>query len=224
MELAIALVRFQCSRFQHMLCPVIQFITGNGIHRDVCLPGLVDGHLYGIDVVQRVEDFQCAQRINAHLGIPDRRDFHSKSILKINHIQDTICDDDAVCCAEAAFDKAFVLDLLLHQHNHILCPLPCFLHQFHDIIPVSVCTLLHFRIIISKVLHRAGHLLPQSLLQFILAHLMGISALLCKAGRYIRHIGTELCTRCTVYPAFRAGWSFFRMRTHRFSASSINTA
>ena len=224
MELAIALVRLQCGRLQHMLRPVIQVIAENGIHGDVCFPGLIDGHLHRVDVVQWIENFQCSQCVDTHLGVSDCRNLHSNPVLKIDHIQDTVCNDDAVCCAEATFDKAFILDFLLHQHHHIRCPLPCFLHQFHDIIPVAVRALLHFRIIISKVLHRAVHLLPQSLLQFILAHLMGVGALLRKAGRYIRHIGTELCTRRTVDPAFRAGWSFFRMRTHRFSASSIKTA
>jgi hypothetical protein len=58
-----------CGRLQNIIGPLIQVILADLIGRNVLASRLVDGHANRIDVVDVIEEFQCAKGVTLHLRI-----------------------------------------------------------------------------------------------------------------------------------------------------------
>ena len=116
-EVALTLVCQPCLFGQFSVCPGEQSVLGHLEDADVGLPGLIDGHADGVNVVDAIEDFQGTQGVEHHLGIVVCADFNPGTVFQIHYVQQTFCDADTVAGAESSGDPTGEVHPLL-DHDH----------------------------------------------------------------------------------------------------------
>ena len=99
-------------------------------------------------------------------------------MLVINDLQNLIRNDHTVAGAEAIFDPSGEIQPLLDQNLRIRTVLLCRLNLFRHIIPVTLGAVLHFLIVIGKVLCRILRIPAKGLLYQIGAQFVAVSTLL----------------------------------------------
>ncbi len=74
------------------------FIGGN-----ILASGLIDGHADRIDVVNIIEEFQCAKGVALHLRIVLSGYEDSKTMFVVNYVHSSIADENSIRGPEALF-------------------------------------------------------------------------------------------------------------------------
>ena len=104
---------------------------------------LVDGHGNRLDVVEAIEDAECAEGIQHHLRILFGIHQYALSVLQIDNVEELVRHDKAVAGAEAIRHIAGEVQPLLNEHLRVRAVLPGFLNGFQNELQVTVRVHLH---------------------------------------------------------------------------------
>ena len=99
-------------------------------------------------------------------------------MLVIDNLQNLICYDHAVAGAEAVLYPSGKVQPLFDQYLRIRTMLLCRLDLLRHIIPVAFRAVLHFLIVVGKILCRILHIPSKGLLYQIGAQFMTVGTLL----------------------------------------------
>ena len=78
------------------------------------------------------------------------RNGHPGSVLKINHMERAVRDDDCVACAEAILHPEGVVQLLFHHNDGIRADFPNLLQQFQHEGRIAGSGIFHGAVVILK--------------------------------------------------------------------------
>lgn len=90
------------------------FIGGN-----ILASGLIDGHADRIDVVNIIEEFQCAKGVALHLRIVLSGYEDSKTMFVVNYVHSSIADENSIRGPEALFYPTGEVHSLFNQNNRV---------------------------------------------------------------------------------------------------------
>ena len=91
---------------------------------------LVDGHGNRLDVVEAIEDAECAEGIQHHLWIFFGIYQHTLTVFEVNNVEELVRHDEAVAGPETVRHIAGEVQPLLNEHLGVQAVLPGFLNGF----------------------------------------------------------------------------------------------
>ena len=199
--LPFAFVRQFCRGLQHRFGPVEQCFLAHGAGTDVVPAGLEDGHGHLADIIDAIEQVQCAEGIAHHLRILLGIHQDSQAVLVIDDRQGIVGHDEAVACSEPARNPLGKVQLLFNHNQRVLAG--CFgrCQTFHNELRIFISAFRHLLIKVRQGFRRVFHLLPQSCLHLEFAERMGICSLAGEFTGGIRQIGTFLGGRRAGQPS-----------------------
>ena len=201
-EFAFTFVGQFCRGCQHLVSPDDQLFLRQLPSVHIVAPGLIDGELNALDIVQIAEGIQRAEGVALELAVVFRFDQHAQTELEVDNVQQVIRDDHAVAGSEAVLHPLGEIQRLLHADQRVLAQRLGRFDLLHHEVPVALSGLLHLRVVPGQILSRIAARSPQRLLHQILAQLMGVGALLGIRTALVLFLGTELRAGRTLEPSF----------------------
>ena len=104
---------------QHFFRPPVQIRFGKYERIDVVPARLVDGHADRRDVIEVVEELQCAEGVAHELRILRRADQYAHPVFVIANPERAVADDQRVRRTEAVLHPAGKVDSLFDEHDRI---------------------------------------------------------------------------------------------------------
>ena len=151
---------------------------------DILTARLVDRHLHGVDVVDAIKHGEDTEAVAHQLriatelfGFSGNKD--PKTVLVVDDLSGSVCQDDAVGSAGTAFDPFGEVHLLFDEDFRVGAGLLRLFIFLHDEGSVAFRTLLHFGIVVVQVLGRVFAIPAESLFYKVGTQFMGTGALLC---------------------------------------------
>ena len=159
---------------------------------------LVDGHGNRLDVVETIEDTECAERIQHHLRIFLGIHQHALAVLQIDNVEELVRHDKAVAGAEAVLDVLREVDSHLKLGKCVLARLLRSFGLFSNKSCVVICAFLHFSVVVRVFCQFVTAILKVHLGDFAeevaggqLAKLMGCGAFFGILARALRKLKLE---------------------------------
>ena len=116
--------------FQRFFRPIQKLGNRNDPYADILPARLVDGHGNRLDVIETIEDAECAEGVQHHLRILLGIYQHSLVVLQIDNVEELVRHDKAVAGAEAVRHIAGEVEPLFNEHLRVWAILPGFLDGF----------------------------------------------------------------------------------------------
>ena len=133
-----------CLGFQRLFRPVPKVGNGNNPGADILPAWLVDGHGNRLNVVETIEDAECAEGVQHHLWIFLAIHQHALAVFEVNNVEQLVRHDEAVAGSEAVRHIAGEVQPLLNEHLGVRAILPGFLDGFQNEFHVAVRIQFHF--------------------------------------------------------------------------------
>ena len=185
--------------FQCLFRPIPKLGNGNDPGADILSARLVDGHRNCLNVVETIEDAECAERIQHHLRILFGIHQHALAVLQIDNMEELVRHDKAVAGAEAIRHIAGEVQPLFNEHLGVRAVLSGFLDGFQNEFQVAVRVHLHF---VGVVLaDRAGGAHLQRLAELVFRQRMSGGAFGCGFRFPVFELQFQPCGWIAVEPA-----------------------
>ena len=165
-----------CGRLQNFIGPLIQVILADLVGGNVLTSRLVDGPTNRIDVVDVIEEFQCAKGVALHLRIVLSGYENSKTVFIVNHVHGTVADENGIRGSEALFHPAREVHSLFNQNNRVGAGLFGLFQKLHDEAGIAGGTILHLSVVPVEILGRVCRFHSESLAELVLTKGVGICA------------------------------------------------
>ena len=191
---------------ESVLCPFQEFFLTHSVDTDIFTAGLVDRHLHSVDVVDAIKHGEDSKAVAHKLriatelfGFSGNQD--SETVLVVDDLSSSVCQDDAVGSSGTAFDPFGEVHLLFDEDFRVGAGLLRLFIFLHDEGSVAFRALLHFGIVVVQVLSRVFDIPAESLFYKVGTQFMGTGTLLCVGTGLIRNLRTQLCGWRAVQPA-----------------------
>ena len=118
-EFAFAFIGQLCLGAHLCLCPAEQRICLHFVGGQVVQPGLHNGHAHMVDIIERIELQQCAQRIEHELTVAIGVHSYAAAALEVDYLDHAVRHDDQIAGAEALGNVLAVIQSVLHHDQRI---------------------------------------------------------------------------------------------------------
>ena len=188
---------------QRLFRPIPKLGNGNDPSADILPARLVDGHRNCLNVVETIEDAECAKRIQHHLRIFLGIHQHALAVFQVNNVEELVRHDETVAGPETVWHIAGEVQPLLNEHLGVRAILPGFLDGFQNEFHVAVRIQFHF---IGVVLaDRAGGAHLQRFAELVLCQRVSGGAFGCGFCFSVLELQFQPCGWITVEPAVGGG-------------------
>ena len=165
-----------CGRLQNFIGSLIEIIFADLIGGNILASGLIDGHADRIDVVNIVEEFQCAKGVALHLRIVLSGYEDSKTVFVVNYMHGAVADENGIRSSEALFYPTGEVHSLFNQNNRVGASLLGLFQKLHDEADIPVGTVIHFIVIPVEILGRICSFHAECFTELVLTKRVGIGA------------------------------------------------